>query len=147
MLVEKSNKKWRMCVDFTDLNKACPKDNFPHPRIDQLVDNASGHELLSFMGAFSGQMALEDREAFIIDRDTFYYKMMPFGVKNARATFQRRKLLDILRILRRFSRYWGSTSWNSTWPNLCLEPPRVNSWASSSLLRDRRKPWEDRSNI
>ena len=54
VLVKKANGKWRMCVDFTDLNKACPKDNFPLPRIDQLVDSTAGHKLLMFMDAFSG---------------------------------------------------------------------------------------------
>jgi hypothetical protein len=54
VLVKKSNGKWRMCVDFTDLNKACPKDSFPLPRIDALVDSTSGYGLLSFMDAFSG---------------------------------------------------------------------------------------------
>lgn len=54
VLVKKSNGKWRLCIDFTDLNKACPKDSFPLPRIDALVDSTSGHALLSFMNAFSG---------------------------------------------------------------------------------------------
>ena len=54
VLVKKANGKWRMCVDFTDLNKACPKDSFPLPRIDQLVDSTSGHKLLMFMDAFLG---------------------------------------------------------------------------------------------
>jgi hypothetical protein len=54
VMVKKSTGKWRMCVDFTDLNKACPKDNYPLPRIDQLVDSTAGHKLLSFMDAFSG---------------------------------------------------------------------------------------------
>jgi hypothetical protein len=53
VLVKKENGKWRMCVDFTDLNKACPKDSFFLPRMDILVDSTSGHELLSFMDAFS----------------------------------------------------------------------------------------------
>lgn len=52
VLVKKSNNKWRMCVDFIDLNKACLKDSFPLPRIDLLVDSTSGHELLSFMDVF-----------------------------------------------------------------------------------------------
>lgn len=52
-MVEKSNGKWRICIDFTNLNKACPKDNFPLPRIDQLVNAAAGHELLTFMDALS----------------------------------------------------------------------------------------------
>ena len=54
VMVKKSNRKWRMCVDFTNLNRACPKDSFPLPRIDQLVDSIAGHELLTFMDAFSG---------------------------------------------------------------------------------------------
>ena len=54
VLIRKANGKCRMCVNYTDLNKACPKDCFPLPRIDQLVDSTSGHELLSFMDAFSG---------------------------------------------------------------------------------------------
>jgi len=54
LLVKKANGKWRMCVDFTDLNKACPKDSYPLPSIDALVDSASGCKLLSFLDAFSG---------------------------------------------------------------------------------------------
>ena len=54
ILVKKANGKWRMFVDFTDLNKACPKDNFPLLRIDQLVDSTAGHKFLTFMNAFSG---------------------------------------------------------------------------------------------
>ena len=53
ILVKKVNGKWRMCVDFTDLNKACPKHNLLLPRIDQLVDSTAGHKLLTFMDAFS----------------------------------------------------------------------------------------------
>ena len=54
VMVKKSNRKWRMCVDFTNLDNACPKDSFPLPRINQLVDSTVGHELLTFMDAFSG---------------------------------------------------------------------------------------------
>ena len=84
-----------MCVDFTDLNKACPKDSYPLPRIDQLVDSTAGHKLLSFMDTFSGynqiQMMEGDQEkaTFITSRGLFYYKVMPFGLKNAGATYQR----------------------------------------------------------
>ena len=64
ILVKKANGKWRICVDFTDLNRACPKDSFPLPRIDQLMDSTAGHKLLTFMDAFSGynqiKMAEED---------------------------------------------------------------------------------------
>ena len=95
VLVKKSNGKWRMCVDFTDLNKACPKDSFPLPRIDQMVDSTSGHDLLSFMDAFSGynqiMMDEDDQEktSFITDKGIYYYRAMPFGLKNAGATYQR----------------------------------------------------------
>ena len=54
VMVKKSNGKWCMCVDFIDLNRACPKDSFPLPRIDQLVDSTAGHELFTFMDAFLG---------------------------------------------------------------------------------------------
>ena len=53
VLVKKVNGKWRMCVDFTDLNKTCPKDSFPLPKIDSLMDSTAGHKLLTFMDAFS----------------------------------------------------------------------------------------------
>ena len=99
VLVKKSNGKWRMCVDFTDLNKACPKDSYPLPHIDSLVDSTAGHGMLSFMDAFSGynqiKMHPEDEEktSFITDIGTFCYKVMPFGLINAGATFQR--LVDL----------------------------------------------------
>ena len=78
-----------MCVDFMDLNKACPKDSFPLPRIYQLVDSKAGHKLLTFMDAFSGynqiKMAEEDQEktAFITSQGLYCYKVMPFRLKNA----------------------------------------------------------------
>ena len=53
-MLKKANGKWMTCVDFTDLNKACPNDNFPLPRINQLVNSTAGHKLLKFMDAFSG---------------------------------------------------------------------------------------------
>ena len=95
ILVKKANGKWRICVDFTDLNRACPKDSFPLPRIDQLMDSTAGHKLLTFMDAFSGynqiKMAEEDQEktSFITSQGLYYYKVMPFGLKNAGATYQR----------------------------------------------------------
>ena len=63
VIVKKANGKWRMCVDFTDLNKACPKDSYPLLRIDQLVDSTAGHKLLSFMDAFSGYNQIRMDEA------------------------------------------------------------------------------------
>ena len=54
VFVKKNNEKWRMCVDYTDLNRACPKDAYLLPNIDRLVDNSSGYKLLSFMDEYSG---------------------------------------------------------------------------------------------
>ena len=82
-------------MDFTDLNKACPNDSFPLPRIDQLMDSTVGHKLLMFMDAFSRynqiKMDEEDQEktAFITSQGLYCYKVMPFGLKNAEATNQR----------------------------------------------------------
>ena len=93
-MVKEANGKWRMCVDFTDLNKACPKDSYPLPRIDQLVDSTAGHKLLSFMDAFSGYNQIKMDEAdqektyFITSQGLFCYEVMPFGLKNAGATYQ-----------------------------------------------------------
>ncbi|XP_064992488.1 uncharacterized protein LOC135629222 [Musa acuminata AAA Group] len=95
VLFKKHNGSWRMCVDYTDLNRACPKDCYPLPRIDQLVDATIGYELLTFMDTFLGynqiRMAPQDQEntAFITDRGVYCYKVMPFGLKNTRATYQR----------------------------------------------------------
>ncbi|KAK4388839.1 Transposon Ty3-G Gag-Pol polyprotein [Sesamum angolense] len=95
VLVPKSNGKWRLCIDFTDLNKACPKDPFPLPRIDILVDSTSGCEMLSFLDAYQGYnqipLAPEDQEkaSFVTDQGVFCYNVMPFGLKNAGATYQR----------------------------------------------------------
>ena len=95
VLVPKKDGKVRVCVDFRDLNKASPKDYFPLPHIDILVDNIARHALLSFMDGFSGyhqiKMALEDMEKtfFITPWWTYYYKVMLFGLKNAGATYQR----------------------------------------------------------
>ncbi|KAH7834736.1 hypothetical protein Vadar_019075 [Vaccinium darrowii] len=93
--VPKKNGKIRVCVDFRDLNKASPKDDFPLPHIDVLVDNTAGHALLSFMDGFSGYnqilMAPEDREktTFTTEWGTYCYRVMPFGLKNAGSTYQR----------------------------------------------------------
>ena len=82
-------------MDFIDLNKACPKDSYPLPRIDQLVDSTAGHRLLNFMDAFSGynqiKMDKEDQEktSSITSQGLFCYKVMSFGLKNAGATYQR----------------------------------------------------------
>ena len=91
---KKKNGKWRICVDFTDLNWACLKDPFLMPKINQLVDATYGHPRMSFLDAFQGyhQIALapEDQEktAFISLDANYHYTVMPFGLKNARATYQ-----------------------------------------------------------
>jgi len=84
-----------MCVDFTGLNKACSKDSYPLPSIDALVDSASGCRLLSFQDAFSGynQIRMHHRDeyktAFMTELSCYCYKVMPFGLKNVGATYQR----------------------------------------------------------
>ena len=94
-MVKKANGKWRMCVDFIDLNKACPKDSYPLLRIDTLVDSTMRHQLLSFMDAFSGynQIRMEEtnqeKTSFVTSQGLFCYKVMPFGLKNTGATYQR----------------------------------------------------------
>ena len=95
VLVTKENGKWRLCIDFTDIHRACPKDSFPLPRIDLIVDATAGYELLSFMDAFSGynqiSMDPDDQEktSFVTGQGTYCYRVMPFGLKNAGATYQR----------------------------------------------------------
>ena len=92
VMVTKANGKWRMCVDYTDLNKACPKDSYPLPTIDRLVDGAAGHHILSFLDAYSGynqiQMHPADQKktAFMTDSDNFYYEVMPGNSKTYRPT-------------------------------------------------------------
>jgi hypothetical protein len=82
-------------VQLLDLNKACPKDNFPTPFINQIVDECTCCEVFSFMDGFSGynqiQIKPEDQHktTFIYPWGTFYYQKMPFGLKNVGATFQR----------------------------------------------------------
>ncbi|CAL8112506.1 unnamed protein product [Prunus armeniaca] len=94
-IIEKDQCKWRVCVNYTDLNKACPNDNFPLPRIDQLIDTTSGNQLLNFMDTSSSYnqiMMHEDdkvKTSFIIEKGTYCYKVIPFGLKNAGATYQR----------------------------------------------------------
>jgi len=77
------------------LNKACPKDSYPLPRIDQLVDSIAGHKLISFMDTFLAYNRIrmgevdQEKTSFIISQGLFCYKVMSFGLKNARATYQR----------------------------------------------------------
>ncbi|GKV15178.1 hypothetical protein SLEP1_g25980 [Rubroshorea leprosula] len=89
VLVKKANGKWQICIDYTNLNQACPKDCYPMPNIDKLVEAASGNERLSLLDAYSGYhqvpMAPEDKEktSFYAGDEIYCYVMMPFGLKNA----------------------------------------------------------------
>ncbi len=95
VLVRKKGGKWRMCVDYTGLNKACPKVPYPLPRIDQIVDSTAGCETLSFLDAYSGYHQIRMKESdqlatsFITPFGMYYYVTMLFGLRNAGATYQR----------------------------------------------------------
>ncbi|KAK1698714.1 hypothetical protein QYE76_015411 [Lolium multiflorum] len=95
MVPKKDTTTLRMCIDYTSLNKHCPKDHFPLPRIDQIVDSTAGCDRLSFLDAYSGynqiKLKKEDQEltAFITPHGVFCYNVMTFGLKNAGATYQR----------------------------------------------------------
>ena len=93
VMVTKSNGKWRMCVNYKDLNKACPKDSYPLPKIDLLVDGAGGHKILSFLDAYSGynQISMhpknKEKTIFTTDGANYLYEVMSFNLKNAGATY------------------------------------------------------------
>jgi hypothetical protein len=95
MVENKDTKIYRMCIDFTALNKHCPKDYFPLPRIDQIIDSTASYKCLSFLNAYSGynqiRLKVEDKDktAFITPHGVYCYMTMPFGLKNAGATYQR----------------------------------------------------------
>ncbi|GKF07557.1 reverse transcriptase domain-containing protein [Tanacetum coccineum] len=95
VMVKKHDGSWRMCVDFTDLNKACPQDCYPLPEIDWKVKSLCGYPFKCFLDAYKGhhqiQMAESDEEktAFHTSQGVYCYTKMPFGLKNAGATYQR----------------------------------------------------------
>ena len=96
VLVKKANGKWRLCsINFTYINRACPKDSFPLPRIDLILDATAGHELLSFMDIFScyNQISMDpsdqEKTSFVTGQGTYCYRVMPFELKNVGATYQR----------------------------------------------------------
>jgi hypothetical protein len=94
-MVKKANGKWRICIDFIDLNKACPKDEFPLPRLDSLVDVAATFELMSLLDCYSGYHQIwmkkedEPKTSFITPSGTYCYLRMPEGLKNAGGSFSR----------------------------------------------------------
>ena len=89
VVVPKKGGKWRVCVDYTDLNEACPKDRFPFPSIDQIVDSTAEHGILSFLDAFSGYHQIPmhspnvEKPAFITPHELYCYNVISFGLKNA----------------------------------------------------------------
>jgi hypothetical protein len=95
VLVPKRTGGLRMCIDYTDLNKHCPKDPFPLPHIDQVVDSTAGSVLLCFLNYYSGYHLIalhpddEDKTTFIMPHGIYCYKVMTFGLKNAGATYQK----------------------------------------------------------
>jgi hypothetical protein len=94
-MVKKANEKWRMCIDFIDLNKACPKDEFPLPRIDSLVDATATSELMSVLDCYSSYHQIwmkkedEPKASFITPNETYCDLRMPEGLKNAGGSFSR----------------------------------------------------------
>ncbi|GJV54736.1 reverse transcriptase domain-containing protein [Tanacetum coccineum] len=94
-LVKKVDGTWRICIDFKNINSACPKDYYPLPEIDLKIDLVTGFPLKYFLDAYKGyhqvQMAEEDEEktAFYTEQGTLCYTKIPFGLKHAGATYQR----------------------------------------------------------
>ena len=92
-MVVKKNGKWRVCVDFTYLNKVCLKDPFLIPRIDQLVDAIMGHPRMSFLDAFQGyhkiplSLPYQEKTKFRTPSGNYHYRVMSFGLKNAGSTY------------------------------------------------------------
>ena len=95
VVVPKKGGKWRVCVDYTDLNEACPEDSFPLPQIDQIVDTSAGHGMLSFLDAFSGYHQIpcirqaRRKQPSSPPTQPILLQCMPFGLKNDGATYQR----------------------------------------------------------
>jgi hypothetical protein len=93
MVMVKKNRKWRMCTNFTDLNKCCPKHDFPLPKIDKVVDSVAGYEMMALLDCFSSYHHIwfckedEEKTSFITPFDTYCYMRMPKGLKNAGPMF------------------------------------------------------------
>ena len=95
VVVLKKGGKWLVCVDYTDLNEACPKDSFPLLRIDQIVDATVRHGILPFLNALCGYRQIPmhlpnvEKTTFITPHELYCYNVMSFGLKNTGATYQR----------------------------------------------------------
>jgi hypothetical protein len=136
----------RVCVDYTSLNKHCPKDPFPLPRIDQIIDSIAGCERLSFLDAYSGynqiKLKKEDEEkiAFITPYGVFCYQVMPFGLKNAGATYQRIKFELFGPKVYYFGPLWdfgatfGGRGWEVATPNTKFSTTPSPQMSSKSLV-------------
>nr|KAJ0224953.1 hypothetical protein LSAT_V11C100048380 [Lactuca sativa] len=102
VMARKHDGSWRMCIDLSNINKACPKDCYPLPEIDQKVELLQGFKLKCFLDAYKGyhqiMMSKEDEEntAFYTDHRTFYYTKMPFGLKKCGVHVPVASRLDIL---------------------------------------------------
>ena len=129
MVVKKKNGKWRVCVDFTNLNKACPKDSFPLPKIDQMIDATAGHDWMSFLNAYRDYHQIpmsgpdQEKTAFITPQGIYCYKVMPFGLKKAGATYQ-------WLVTKMFQAHLGKTM------EVCIDDMVVKSKRSQDHLTD-----------
>ena len=114
VVVPKKGNKWRICVDYTDLNDACLKYSFPLPRIDQIVDASVGHDMLSFLDAFSGYHQIlmhpsdAEKTSFITPHGLYYYNVMPFRLKKCWGHLSKVGDENVPTLTRQ---HYGSLSW------------------------------------
>lgn len=105
--VKKKNGRWRMCINFIDLNKACPKDDYPLERVDKIVDDAANSEMLSLLDFLSGYHQIrikkedEGKTGFVTSFGTFCFVRMPEGLKNTGQTFSRMNAIILAKQLHR----------------------------------------------